>query len=195
MKRLQVLLLSATEGLPVAQAIKDALDSSYSCTLWSDDEVFSLSATAIEALEHATDCYDTVVVVATADDVVTLRNVAMRQIRDNLIFELGLFAGSLGRENVYLVLDAAAWEGTHIPSDLGGVTFATFDSTTISGDPASVTSAVRGAVRRIRTNIKASAGFAAAGVKRISIIGATSDDPAVSSAIEKFMVSGPVPIS
>ena len=47
--------------------------------------------------------------------------------RDNIVFEAGLFIGCLGRRRVFVVCGLRSRRS--LPSDLSGVTFATYDST------------------------------------------------------------------
>lgn len=47
-------------------------------------------------------------------------------VRDNVLFEFGLFLGVLGRERTFAIMPQGAHSA--LPSDLGGVLFATFDN-------------------------------------------------------------------
>lgn len=49
----------------------------------------------------------------------------MKTTRDNIIFELGLFVGRLGRKRSFVVMPKGI-EGLHLPSDLVGLNMATF---------------------------------------------------------------------
>jgi hypothetical protein len=57
---------------------------------------------------------------------VRIRGQKQPAVRDNVIFEFGLFVGHLGRENSVMLLPKG--EGLRIPSDLWGVNVLTFDS-------------------------------------------------------------------
>jgi predicted nucleotide-binding protein len=59
--------------------------------------------------------------VATADDVVTSRHHSFDSPRDNVLYEFGLFAGGLGRNKVFYVVE----QGIKIPGDLSGITLPT----------------------------------------------------------------------
>src|SRR5262245_37938457 len=59
---------------------------------------FALGATSIESLEQAVRSSDFAVIVATADDLVTTGEKQKLAARDNVVFELGLFMGAIGRE-------------------------------------------------------------------------------------------------
>ena len=57
--------------------------------------------------------------VISADDLVTTRNKKNSAPRDNVVFELGMAMGQMGRERSLLIQDAAA--NLKIPSDLTGI--------------------------------------------------------------------------
>lgn len=115
---------SSSEGLVTARRIHAALQSkTLIVQLWSTD-VFSVSDTAIESLEHAAAEVDFAVLVLTPDDVTTSRKSRKPSPRDNVVYELGLFGGALGRKRTFMVVDATAKQ--KIPTDLLGVTALTF---------------------------------------------------------------------
>ena len=95
---------------------------------WRD--AFPLSETTIESLEGILHQYDFAVLLFTPDD--ALQNPAKGQfvVRDNVLFEAGLFMGRLGRERTFVALDLA--QDVKVPSDLRGVTYAV-DRTRHSG--------------------------------------------------------------
>lgn len=67
----------------------------------------------------ASDC-DFAVLVLTPDDKTTSRGKVKAAPRDNVIYELGLFTGALGRERALVVVPSAV--DIKIPTDLLGVT-------------------------------------------------------------------------
>jgi hypothetical protein len=85
---------------------------------------FELSATYIESLERIVEQADFAILVLTPDDVTKSRKKEKLSPRDNVIFELGLFMGGLGRERCYLVQEDRP--DLKLPSDLLGVKSATF---------------------------------------------------------------------
>jgi SAM-dependent methyltransferase/PAS domain-containing protein len=61
-----------------------------------------------------------------ADDIVKLRDETLSSVRDNVLFELGLFMGKLGKERVFFILPEN--QGSlRLPSDLLGISTVTFD--------------------------------------------------------------------
>jgi hypothetical protein len=114
---------SSSEGLKIGKVIQILLDESYEVTIWSQG-VFGLSQGTLESLVSASDDFDFAILVLTPDDLVTSRNESASAPRDNVLFELGLFMGSLGRDRTFLVYDRTL--PIKLPSDLAGVTAATF---------------------------------------------------------------------
>jgi hypothetical protein len=109
---------SSTEGLQVADAIKEGIQDVTDCTIWTDG-VFLASHTYIEALEKLLDEIDYAVLVATPDDLLLKRETEKFSMRDNIILELGLYMAKLGRKRTYLLTPRN--QPLHIPSDLLGV--------------------------------------------------------------------------
>ena len=87
---------------------------------WTDG-VFEASRTAIESLVGLSSDADFAALVLTADDARVARGKKGRVPRDNVVFELGLFMGALGRERVFILKPMNV--DIQIPSDLLGVTW------------------------------------------------------------------------
>jgi len=115
---------SSSEGLEFARAIRVALGDVAEVTIWNEG-FFRPGATFIETLVNALPRFDFAALVLTADDLVRSRDVEIMGPRDNVLFELGLFMGRLGRARTFLVHQAG--EDLKIPSDLSGVTAATYE--------------------------------------------------------------------
>jgi hypothetical protein len=123
MTRPTIFIGSSTEGRPVAHALRANLRDDGEVTVW-DQGVFGPGATALESLAAELDKTDFAVLVFTADDFVTSRAISTATARDNVLFELGLFMGRLGRSSVFTVMSNE--DKLKIPSDLHGVAFATY---------------------------------------------------------------------
>jgi predicted nucleotide-binding protein len=78
----------------------------------------------LESLLRAVKQVEYAVLVLTPDDLVHKRDAIRNSPRDNVLFELGLFMGALGRERTYIVY--CRDEKIDLPTDLAGVTAATF---------------------------------------------------------------------
>ena len=115
---------SSVEGKRIAETIQLALEYEVHSTVWHQG-VFGLSGGTLESLVAAIDDYDFATLVLTPDDLLEKRDVSGRCPRDNVLFELGLFMGALGRERTFIVHSRTA--PLLLPSDLAGVTPATFE--------------------------------------------------------------------
>jgi CAP12/Pycsar effector protein, TIR domain len=115
---------SSTEGLDFARAVRTSLSDVAETALWNDG-VFSLGRTFIESLISAVSRFDFAALVLTPDDRMVVRNDQTLGPRDNIVFELGLFMGRLGRERTFIVRPGSG--DLKIPSDLAGVSVASFD--------------------------------------------------------------------
>jgi len=109
--------------LPIAEAIALDLQFVADVTIW-DQGVFPLSEETLPALDAVADQSDFAVVVLTPDDVTTQRGQTHDVPRANALFELGFFMGRLGVERTYMV--SRRVNIPTLPSDLAGITTATF---------------------------------------------------------------------
>lgn len=121
--RPRIFVASSVEGLPIAEALALNLQYDAQVTIW-DEGVFSLSEGTLATLDEVADASDFAIVVLTADDMTTTRGRTSAVPRDNVIFELGFFMGRLGRERTFMVYSRD--NSPALPSDLAGVTAATF---------------------------------------------------------------------
>jgi predicted nucleotide-binding protein len=113
---------SSVEGLPIARAIQAELEHDVESTIWSQG-VFGLSGGTLDSLVVASRTFDFATLVLTPDDIVNKRGETRAAARDNVLFELGLFAGRLGPERVFIVRPE---EEMDMPTDLVGITPARF---------------------------------------------------------------------
>jgi hypothetical protein len=123
MNKASVFVGSSTEGLDPARAIKVQLDEDADVELWNEG-VFALGQGTLESMTQALNQFDFAILVMTADDSATVRGAEQSSARDNVLIEVGLFIGRLGRERTFLVV--CKDDNLKIPSELAGITFATF---------------------------------------------------------------------
>jgi diguanylate cyclase (GGDEF)-like protein len=121
----KVFVGSSKEGLPIAHSIQEELEFDAEVTVWKQD-IFRPGATTIESLQSALLMFDFAVFVMSPDDRITSRGSAGQAPRDNVIFELGLFIGRLGKDRVFFIVPRNTPK-MHIPTDLLGVTALSFD--------------------------------------------------------------------
>ncbi len=122
-QRPRVFVGSSSEGLTIAEMIQLNLDHLCEVTVWHQG-VFSPSSGTLQSLLEMSQNVDFAILVLTPDDLVASRGESMISPRDNVIFELGLFMGSLGSERTMIVYDRTS--DLKIPSDLAGVTMITY---------------------------------------------------------------------
>ncbi len=142
---------SSQKNLRVAKILAEGLEECANVKIW-DEGVFGLNQGFLETLLKELAEYDFAVFILAPDDMTTSKDVTKPSPRDNVLFESGLFMGVLGRERVFLVYDETV--ELKIPSDLAGVTLASYDGTRIGGEDAAA--AVRKASRLISDSITAS---------------------------------------
>ena len=119
-----VFIGSSTEGLEFARAVRARLLNDAEIQLW--DEGFVLPGdTLLETLLSALTKFDFAILVLTPDDLLLSRKKETYGPRDNVVFELGLFMGRLGRHRTFLVHQSNT--DVKIPSDLTGITVAGYE--------------------------------------------------------------------
>ena len=119
----KLFIISSTEALDVAREIQAQLEHDVFSTVWNEG-VFFAGGYSLEALEKAVSESDFAVAIAQPDDIVDSRGLSHPTLRDNVLFELGLFMGKLSRHRAILVHPRVA--GLKLPSDLHGLTLASY---------------------------------------------------------------------
>lgn len=118
----EVFIGSSGESLPVVAALEQRIneDARVVCKPWTDPTIFAPSETTIESLVKASQNADLAVLVFGPDDTLISRGKKFKAARDNVLIELGLFIGAIGRPRTLLVCPRV--NDLKIPSDLLGVT-------------------------------------------------------------------------
>lgn len=123
-EKIRVFIISSVEALPVARLLQSAFEHDDFLTVIWTDGVFKIASYALQDLEDQIDNSDFAVAIAHADDLVESRGRDWPSPRDNVIFELGLFMGRLGRARAILMEPRE--EKVKLPSDLAGITTITY---------------------------------------------------------------------
>lgn len=119
-ENIRVFIISSVEGLDVARAVQNAFaHDRFTTILWTDG-VFRIANYTLESLEDEIDHSDFAIAIAHSDDITESRGKSWPAPRDNVIFELGLFMGRLGKQRAILMEPRD--EGVKLPSDLAGIT-------------------------------------------------------------------------
>lgn len=116
----RVFIISSAESLPIAREIESAFEyDGFETKLWNEG-VFKISNYTIQSLEDEVDRSDFCIAIAQPEDRTVTRGAEWPTARDNVIFELGLFMGRLGRERAILM--ESRDDKVKLPSDLTGLT-------------------------------------------------------------------------
>jgi len=143
---------SSVEGLAVAESIQLGLRHDIEVVIWTQGP-FGLSEGSLESLVKAKDDFHYAVFVLTPDDLLTKRNKTSNSPRDNVLFELGLFMGALGRERTFMV--QCKDDVLDLPTDLAGVTIASYSKHSDNNLDAAlgpVCTLIKRAIQRNNTN-------------------------------------------
>ncbi len=118
MKKPKIFIASSVESLHVADALNVNFDHHAEVTVWKHG--FELSQNSIKSLITSAMETDFAIFVFTPDDAATIRGTKKLTVRDNVLFELGLFIGTLGIERCFIIKPRDT--ELHLPSDLLGLT-------------------------------------------------------------------------
>ncbi|WP_291097439.1 nucleotide-binding protein, partial [Flavobacterium sp. UBA5153] len=137
MKR-KIFIGSSSEGIKIANQVKDQINLELGdwieCETWENGGVFSLNKGTLESLVKASRKYDYGIMLASKDDILIKRMKIFNVMRDNVLFEMGLFLGSLGLQRAFLITH----DKTSLPSDFNGVTIVKYNDKNISDKIANV---------------------------------------------------------
>jgi len=117
-EKTRVFIISSREAIDIARMVQDALHRDFTVELWTDD-VFKIASYTLVDLESKVEEADFAIAIAHGDDITESREDIWPAPRDNVIFELGLFMGRLGRERAILMEPRD--EKLKLPSDYAGV--------------------------------------------------------------------------
>jgi hypothetical protein len=122
----RVFVGSSTEGLGVATLVKKVLEAKLGDQVviapWNEG-TFVPSKSYIGSLEDELQSVDFAILILTRDDEAVIRNAKEAVPRDNVLFELGLFMGKLGRGRVFYL----GPKGLKLPTDLWGIASPQFE--------------------------------------------------------------------
>lgn len=127
MKR-KLFIGSSTEGKEIAKKLKAKIELEngdwIECDIWDEGKIFELNSSALDALIKASRKYDYGILVGTKDDLLKYRGADHHVPRDNVMFEMGMFLGSLGLTRAFLMVE----KHSKLPTDYNGITVPYFDN-------------------------------------------------------------------
>lgn len=124
-KKPSVFVGSSKESLSIAYAVQANLDEDAEVTVWPQG-VFRLSKSATQNLLETVPRVDFAIFIFARDDMVKIRRQKLNAVRDNVIFELGMFIAALGLNRTFIVMPAKS-DGLRLPTDIIGLGLATFN--------------------------------------------------------------------
>ncbi|WP_454278790.1 TIR domain-containing protein [Sphingomonas sp. Marseille-Q8236] len=145
----RVFIGSSVEQVDLAYAVQESLEYDVEATVWTQG-VFQPSRTTMAALVDQLDVNDFAIFVLAPDDLTLMRKETVSSVRDNVIFELGLFSGRYGHERCFIVTPRNS-DDLHLPTDLLGITPAEYDA---DRQDKNLVAALGAACNRIRKSIR-----------------------------------------
>lgn len=136
LRKPRLFIASSVESIPIAEAVNVNLDHDFEVTIWKNG-TFKLSSSTIEDLVEKSSTVDFALFIFAPDDIATIRSRNEHVVRDNVIFEMGLFVGAIGKSRSFVLKPRDV--DMHLPTDLLGVTPADFDANRSDGDLVSAT--------------------------------------------------------
>jgi hypothetical protein len=115
--RPKVFIGSSSQGYEIAEKVKDCLSVCGDCFLWKDGGVWEANRSTFDNLLRIVNYFDFGVFVATADDLTLTNNNIVIESRDNVILEMALFLGAVGKDKSFLLVE----DGIKLPSDFNGI--------------------------------------------------------------------------
>ena len=117
---MRVFIGSSKESLSWAEKVALAIETAGHCPLlWNNVGLFTPGRYTLESLEKICENVDAAIFVFNEDDKIWYRDELTHSVRDNVLFEYGLFCGYLSRDNVCFCLVGSA----RIASDLSGLSY------------------------------------------------------------------------
>jgi hypothetical protein len=116
--RPQIFIGSSGNGLDIAEMVKKQFQAIGDTYLWSQGDLWEPNESTFDNLLRMTGYFDFGVFVATQDDLtLTSKGEYGFEARDNVILEMTLFVGALGKKKSFLLIE----KGVDKPTDFGGI--------------------------------------------------------------------------
>lgn len=110
---------SSVEGISIAYACQKNLHRYAEVTVW-DQGIFKISSTALDSLLETLERSDFGLFIFSPDDIAIIRGSGNSAVRDNVIFELGLFIGRVGKSRCFFIQPDDCSD-LRLPTDLVGI--------------------------------------------------------------------------
>lgn len=127
----RIFIGSSKEGLGIAKKMKGKLSANFEVNIWTDD-LFGANESTLSSILKFVHAFDFGIFVATPDDKVEnmeRENSTFLSMRDNVLFEFGIFLGALGKGSSFLFAE----KEVKLPSDMSGITSFAYDKDASNG--------------------------------------------------------------
>ena len=111
---------SSTQRKSIAYGLKKMLSDCTDVTVWDEAPEFAMGESLLGSLIKVGEFYDFAILVFGKDDCTMMGGIPCPTVRDNVLFELGLFIGLIGRERAFWLSPRGA-NAPALPSDLDGI--------------------------------------------------------------------------
>ena len=118
MEKPSIFIGSSSESIFVAEGVESNLWKTCICRKWTN--IFKSGSYTLETLVEELEKVDYAAFILAPDDITNIRGDKLSTARDNVIFELGLFMGILGRKRTFILL-CSNNKNFRLPTDLDGV--------------------------------------------------------------------------
>jgi hypothetical protein len=147
--RPRIFIGSSTKGLEFAELAQRELENYGEPELWNNG-TFRSAYVPIENLMSAIEKYDFALFVLLPEDPLTIKELTGLSVRDNVLFELGLFMGKLGRDRNFFISPRGSDKSRlHLPSDLSGITPSSYNA-----DATSLQAAIGAALVELKQSLR-----------------------------------------
>ena len=123
MSKPRLFIGSSSESYGVASACNACLDRKVEVTVW--DKIFTPGSDTLSSLLNKSINVDFSLFIFTPEDITIMRENRKPTVRDNVLFELGLFIGSLGKERCFILKPRD--QELYMPTDLLGINTHDYD--------------------------------------------------------------------
>ena len=113
----KIFIGSSIAGVPIAEKVKANLLAIGDCFIWNEPNVWEPNRSTFENLLRMVSYFDFGVFIATADDLTLTNDKIVIEPRDNVILEMALFCGAMGRDKSFLLVE----DGIKLPTDFNGI--------------------------------------------------------------------------
>ena len=116
----------STERLTIAYSLRDKLTDCADVIVWKEAPEFAQNDSLLGSLIKVGKIYDFAILIFGQDDCTMMGGKPYPTVRDNVLFELGLFIGQLGRERAFWLSPRGA-NTPVLPSDLESIVHLEYD--------------------------------------------------------------------